>query len=184
MFYSRLRDALTAAETGRADHPLELVNAPGPTRTHGTELLARYHGEEIDIILSHVYLRSTEPDPDLRAARREVPLNPRHAASLDILWELGPARTGIELFYTGRQALEHNPYRESGPPYLLWGALLDWALTDRLRAFVNAENLGDVRQTAHEPLVRRARDAAGRWTIDAWGPLEGRTVNAGLRVIF
>jgi hypothetical protein len=27
-------------------------------------------------------------------------------------------------------------------------------------------------------------DAAGRWTIDAWAPLEGRTINAGLRVKF
>jgi outer membrane receptor for ferrienterochelin and colicins len=113
-----------------------------------------------------------------------VPLKPRHAAGLDILWEAGPARTGIELFYTGSQELDDNPFRRRGAPYLLWGGLLDLALTERLRVFVNAENLGDVRQTTHEPLIRRAPDAAGRWTIDAWAPLEGRTVNAGLRLRF
>jgi iron complex outermembrane receptor protein len=181
LFYSHIRDALTIAETGEPTFPIALVNAAGATRTHGTEFLARYHAGELDVILSHMYLRSTEPAPD---GRREVPLNPRHSAGLDILWQLGPVRTGIELFYTGRQALEENPYRGEGSPYLLWGALVDWQLTGRLRAFVNAENLGDVRQTKDEPLIRRARDAAGRWTIDAWAPLEGRTVNAGVRVSF
>ena len=183
VFYSRIRDALTSVETGRADFPIALVNASGPTRTRGTELIARYHAGELDVILSHMYLWSTEPDP-AGDDRREVALNPRHTAGLDILWEAGPARTGIELFYTGSQSLDDNPFRSRGAPYLLWGALLDWALSERLRAFVNAENLGDVRQTATEPLIRRARDAAGRWTIDAWAPLEGRTVNAGLRVRF
>jgi outer membrane receptor for ferrienterochelin and colicins len=183
LFYSRIRDALTAVETGRDDFPIALANAAGPTETRGTEFIARYHAGELDVILSHMYLWSTEPDPE-DGGRREVALNPRHSAGLDILWEVGPARTGIELFYTGSQALEDNPFRDRGAPYLLWGALLDWALTDRLRAFVNAENLGDVRQTTTEPLIRRARDAAGRWTIDAWAPLEGRTVNAGLRVKF
>ena len=28
------------------------------------------------------------------------------------------------------------------------------------------------------------RTADGRWTVDAWQPLEGRTVNAGLRFRF
>ena len=187
LFYSRIRDALTVVDATEPAYPLELVNAPGPTRTRGTEFIARYHVDELDVIVSHMYLWSTEPDLEASTPgsvpRREVPLNPRQTAGLDILWEAGPARTGIELFYTGRQALDDNPYRTRGAPYLLWGALLDWALTDRLRAFLNAENLGDVRQTAHEPLLRPARDA-GRWTVDAWAPLEGRTINAGLRVRF
>jgi outer membrane receptor for ferrienterochelin and colicins len=185
LFYSRIRGALDVQETGRADFPIRLVNAGGPTVTRGTELIARYHAEELDVIATHLYLWSTEPDPSSGAGRRrEVPLNPRHAASLDILWEIGPARTGIELFYTGRQALEDNPYRTRGAPYLLWGALIDWGLTDRLRLFVNAENLGDVRQTRGEALIRRARGLGGRWTVDAWAPLEGRTINAGLRARF
>ena len=181
MFYSRIRDALRVEETGRTDLPIAVVNADGPTTTRGTELIARYHADDLDVILSHMYLWSTEPFED---GRREVPLNPRHSAGLDILWEIGRARTGIELFYTGPQALEDNPYRVRGAPYLLWGALLDYALSDRLRAFVNAENLGDVRQTRNERLVRRTPDVAGRWTVDAWAPLEGRTINAGLRVRF
>ena len=54
----------------------------------------------------------------------------------------------------------------------------------RWRAFVNAENLGDVRQTRWDPLVRPSPGADGRWTVDAWAPLDGRVINGGVRVAF
>ena len=181
LFFSRIRNALTTIETGDSRAPTAVVNADGPTTTRGTELIARFHRDDLDVILSHMYLWSTEPAAQ---GRREVPLNPRHSAALDILWERGPARSGIELFYTGRQALEGNPYRSRGAPYLLIGGLLDFALTPRMRLFVNAENLNDVRQTQNEPLVRPAPEVSGRWTVDAWAPIEGRTVNAGVRFQF
>jgi outer membrane receptor for ferrienterochelin and colicins len=181
VFFSRVRDALMTVETGNSDTPLAIVNAAGPTTTRGTEFIARFHRDELDVILSHMFLWGTEPGAD---GRREVALNPRHSAALDILWEIGPARTGVELFYTGRQALDDNPYRVRGAPYLMWGGMLDFEVSSRLRVFVNAENLSDVRQTRSERLLRRTPDASGRWTVDAWAPLEGRTVNAGLRVKF
>jgi iron complex outermembrane receptor protein len=181
VFFSRVRDALMTVETGNTDTPLAIMNAAGPTTTRGTEFIARLHRDELDVILSHMFLWGTEPAAD---GRREVALNPRHAAALDILWEIGPVRTGVELFYTGRQALDDNPYRVRGAPYLMWGGLLDVELSPRWRVFINAENLSDVRQTRGERLIRRTPDASGRWTVDAWAPLEGRTVNAGLRVKF
>jgi outer membrane receptor for ferrienterochelin and colicins len=185
VFYSRVQGALQAHDVDAVDWPVAIVNAAGPTRTRGTELIARFHRDEpeLDVILTHMYLVSSEEDPDRPGARREVPLNPRHAGSLDILGELGPMRLGFEVFFTGRQALGDNPYRERGDAYVLWGALLDWNF-GRARAFVNAENLGDIRQTSSEPLVRRSRRPDGRWTVDAWKPLEGRTVNAGIRLRF
>jgi outer membrane receptor for ferrienterochelin and colicins len=190
-FYSRVRDALQVVDLARASESepagpaLALRNAEGPTRTRGSEFIARYHRDEpeLDVIVTHMYLWSTEADPDRTGVRREVPLNPRHAGSLDVLGEIGPARIGFEVFITGRQTLEDNPYRGRGDPYVLWGALLDWNL-GRARLFVNAENLSDVRQTIDEPLVRPSRTPDGRWTVDAWAPLDGRTLNAGLRVYF
>ena len=181
VFFSRVRDALMTTETGSSDTPLAIVNAAGPMTTRGTEFIARFHRDELDVILTHMFLWGTEP---WEGGRREVALNPRHSAALDILWEVGPARTGVELFYTGTQALDDNPYRVRGAPYLMWGGLLDFEVSPRLRVFVNAENLSDVRQTHNERLIRPVPDAAGRWTVDAWAPLEGRTVNAGLRVKF
>jgi iron complex outermembrane receptor protein len=52
------------------------------------------------------------------------------------------------------------------------------------RLFVNVENLADVRQPREHPLVKPRRAADGRWAVAAWVPLEGRTVNAGMRVRF
>ena len=180
-FFSRVRNALMTADTGSRDTPVAIVNAAGPITTRGTEFIARFHRDDVDVILTHMFLWGTEP---WEGGRREVALNPRHSAALDILWEAGPARTGVELFYTGTQALDDNPYRVRGAPYLMWGALLDFEVSPRMRVFVNAENLSDVRQTHDERLIRPVPDAAGRWTVDAWAPLEGRTVNAGLRVKF
>jgi outer membrane receptor protein involved in Fe transport len=51
-------------------------------------------------------------------------------------------------------------------------------------AFVNIENLADRRQTRYSSLLRPERRYDGRWTVDAWAPLEGRVLNAGLRVSF
>ncbi|MDQ3213317.1 MAG: TonB-dependent receptor [Acidobacteriota bacterium] len=182
LFHSRIRGALAVRQTGRADLPIAIRNADGLTRTQGTEFIARYHRDELDVILTHMYLWSTEPNPDA-AGRREVPLNPRHSATFDVLQEIGPARIGVEVFYTGGQALDENPFRQRGFPHVLFGGLIDWAV-GRARIFVNLENAADVRQTREHPLIRPARDPFGRWTVDAWAPLDGRTLNAGIRMRF
>jgi iron complex outermembrane receptor protein len=129
-----------------------------------------------------MFLWSTEPEVD-GGGRREVPLNPRHAATFDLSRQVGPARIGFEVFYTGRQALDDNPFRGRGFPHVLFGGLIDWAVGSS-RVFVNVENLGDVRQTKEHPLVRPVRDTTGRWTVDGWAPLEGRTLNGGIRFGF
>jgi iron complex outermembrane receptor protein len=92
-------------------------------------------------------------------------------------------RLGLELYYTGRQRLEANPYRDVGSPYLIVGALGERRI-GRFRLFLNAENLTGVRQTRWDPLVRPTRAVDGRWTVDAWAPLEGRVFNGGMRIEF
>jgi outer membrane receptor for ferrienterochelin and colicins len=178
VFASRIEGALDIRETGRADYPVEIVNLDGTSRTRGTELIAHYRREgDIDVIATHMFLLSSEPH---EGGRRDVALNPRHSATFDVLKQIGPARIGFEVFYTGRQVLDDNPYRVTGSTQVLFGGLVDWAI-GRSRIYVNIENLGDVRQTRKDPLVKPQRGADGRWTVDAWAPLEGRTLNAGVR---
>jgi outer membrane receptor for ferrienterochelin and colicins len=177
-FTSRIDGALDVRESRGAEFPIEIINLDGDTRTHGTEFIAHYRREgDVDVIATHMFLWSTEPHGQ---GRREVPLNPRHSATFDVLKQIGPARLGFEVFYTGRQALEDNPFRPRGFPHVLLGGLVDWAVGPS-RVYVNVENLGDVRQTRENPLVMPVRGADGRWTVDAWAPLEGRTLNAGVR---
>ncbi len=54
----------------------------------------------------------------------------------------------------------------------------------RALLFINDENLTDVRQTRWEPLLRPARGLGGRWTVDAWAPLDSRNINGGVRLTF
>jgi len=180
LFYSRVDHALMFREESGA-YSGRLVNALEPTRTRGTELIARHHRDDLDLILTHMFVWSTEADDE--GGTREVPLNPRHSATVDLLWRFGTSQVGVEAFYTGTQALELNPYRYRGSPYVLFGGLFMHRI-GRAQLYVNSENLGDVRQTRTEALLlpQRARD--GRWATDAWAPLEGRTINAGLRFSF
>jgi outer membrane receptor for ferrienterochelin and colicins len=159
------------------------VNAPEPTRSWGTELIARYRRGEFITMLTHAYTRSTEFDFDART-RRDVPLTPGHAASFNVMWE-GEAwgRAGFEAYYTGRQPLEDNPYRSRGRRYVLFGGLFERRV-GRARFFINVENLADIRQTKYDPLIRPAPLPSGRWTVDAWAPLDGRVWNGGVRVAF
>lgn len=180
LFGSRTENAIRLRETAGL---LELANADGPTRTWGTEMLARYHREPFHVTASHTYLRSREDDPD-GPGRREVPLTPRHALGMVGMWEAEDVgRVGLEVYHTGRQALEENPYRTESRPYTILGLLAERRIGG-VRAFINFENLLDVRQTRYDPLVLPARSAEGRWTTDAWAPLEGRVVNAGVRIEF
>lgn len=62
--------------------------------------------------------------------------------------------------------------------------LLAERVMGRFRLFLNVENITDVRQTRWNSLLRPNRAADGRWTVDAWAPLDGRVINGGIRLKF
>ena len=116
--------------------------------------------------------------------RADTPLTPRHSAGLVGMWERQErGRIGVEAYFTGQQRLEDNPYRSQSKGYVLFGGLVERRF-GRVRLFINAENLGGVRQTRFDPLVRPFQAADGRWTVDAWAPLDGRVINGGMRLSF
>ena len=53
-------------------------------------------------------------------------LTPRHSAGLDVAWEEDESgtRAGIEIFCTGRQSLEHDPYRTTSAAFATVGILV------------------------------------------------------------
>jgi outer membrane receptor for ferrienterochelin and colicins len=166
-----------------SEFPVMLLNAPEATRTWGTELIARYRRGELILMATHAFTHSTEFD-FATAARREVPLTPAHTASLNAMIEGDTwGRAGVEAYFTGRQPLDNNPYRETSRRYVLFGGLFERRV-GRARLFVNVENLADIRQTMYDPLLRPTRLPDGRWTVEAWAPLDGRVWNGGVRVGF
>jgi len=186
LFASVIDDALRLVPVGTPQSPgVMLLNVLGETRTWGTEALVRYHAEPWHVTATHTWTHASEPnlDDDL-LTRREVPLTPRHQAGIVTMWEAEDAgRVGVEMYYTGRQSLDDNPYRTASKPYVVFGMLAERRV-GRARVFVNAENLLDVRQTRWHPLPLPARSPELRWTTDAWAPLEGRAINAGVRLSF
>ncbi|HET6231992.1 MAG TPA: TonB-dependent receptor, partial [Longimicrobiaceae bacterium] len=181
LFAAEIRDAVLARPSLSAPGLLELVNAASPTRAWGSELLASFNAAPLHVIAAHTFTRSREADPE-RARRVESPLVPRHALSLDVLLESeARGRIGVETSYTGRQRLEDDPYRQWSRSYLLVGVLGELRFGET-GVFLNAENLGGVRQTRWEPLLRPSAGPGGRWTTDAWAPLDGRKLNLGVRL--
>jgi len=181
LFGSRLRDPLVVLPDGVGS--LSLSNDTEPVQTWGTELLARYESGPIHLTATHVYIDSTEGDPD-RPGRRVVPLTPRHAVGLVGAWEDGDrGRFGAELYFTGGQSLEDNPYRTDSEPHWIVGFLVERRFGPA-RLFVNLENLLDTRQTAYDPLVLPFQSPEGEWVTDAWAPLDGRAINGGVRLMF
>jgi iron complex outermembrane receptor protein len=158
-----------------------LSTLPDPTTNVGLELLGTLRRKPFSVTATYTYVRARET---VDAIERDVPLTPRHSAGIVGMWEAEDAgRLGIEWYYTGRQSLEENPYRAVSKPYTILGLLAEKAF-GRVRLFVNGENLTGVRQTRWDSLLRPTQATDGRWTVDAWAPLEGRTVNGGLRIRF
>jgi outer membrane receptor for ferrienterochelin and colicins len=184
IFGSIVRDpVMLRASASGTPGTLEIVNVHGPTRTTGSELLARFHAGDFGLVLTHTFVRSTEIDRE-RLDRQLVPLTPRHTAGIVGTWEKeGLGRVGIEMFYTGRQRLDENPYRQESVPYWLFGVLVERRFGP-LRLFANAENLANVRQTKYDRLLRPQPGFDGQWTVDQWAPLDGRVINGGLRFGF
>jgi hypothetical protein len=89
-----------------------------------------------------------------------------------------------KLYYTGRQRLDYNPYRNESVPYVIVGAMAEHKIATHVKLFLNLENLSNVRQTRWDALLLRNRESDGRWTVDAWAPLDGRVINGGARFVF
>lgn len=182
-FRSALSRAVVVRENPQAA-TLTLLNAPTPTRTAGANLFAVYNLEPLAITALYSYTRSKEWSA-VEERLIEAELTPRHSAGLDVAFEEDESgtRVGLEVFYTGRQALDDNPYRTESVPYTTMGVLLEQKIGPA-SVFVNGENLAGVRQTRFDPLLLPMRTSTGRWTTSQWSPLEGRTVNAGVRLRF
>jgi len=159
----------------------QLINLTQPTNNVGFEFLGTVKKAGFSGTASYTYVRSRQFE---FGERVDTPLTPRHSFGLVGMWEKEKAgRIGVESYYTGQQRLEDNPYRSESKSYVLFGFLAERTFS-HFRLFVNVENLSNVRQTRWDPLLRPDRGVDGRWTVDAWAPLDGRVLNGGIRLKF
>ena len=188
---SAYRTVVTAPLTLRpspgSQDQMELVNADEPSRTQGIDLYARYRMRPLRLTAMYSYIDATRPEigeiigVDFEVdttMRRVVPLNPRHSVDLDLTYERENDRIiGVDVRFAGRQALTDTLVTLS-QPYVTIDARLEKHIGPTI-LFVRGKNLSGVHQ-AH--VLRSASGPAGQWSSDIWAPLDGRVLNAGLRM--
>jgi outer membrane receptor for ferrienterochelin and colicins len=185
VFGSRIQHAVrTQVRQGR----LEVIQLfdywLNDTRTRGVEVFGRFRRGPWVATAAHTWIRATQLELRGRHSSEDVPLTPKRMFSFIAAWEQhGTARVGLEVYRTGAQRLEDNPYREESAPYTILG-LLGERRFGRLRVFLNLENLTGVRQSDYDPVLRPQPSVIGQYSVSAWAPLEGRTINGGIRIGF
>ena len=154
-------------------------NLADPTTNTGVELLGTVRHAPFALTGSYTYVRARERRDN---GTVDAALTPRHSAGLVAVaeWE-GAGRIGVEWYYTGEQRLENDSTLSMSKPYVIVGMLAERRF-GRFRLFINGENLGDTRQTKWSPILLPSPGADGRIAADVWAPLEGRTINGGIRV--
>src|SRR5207237_10263420 len=100
VFGSVIHDPIMLRRASNAPDALEIVNVNEPTRTMGSEFLARLHGGDIGLVLTHTFVHSTEIDRE-KLDRQLVPLTPKHTDGIVGAVEKEEwGRLGIEAFDT------------------------------------------------------------------------------------
>jgi outer membrane receptor for ferrienterochelin and colicins len=158
----------------------EIRNAEDAATNVGLELLGTYRKAPFALTGTYSWVRSRE---DRNGVRVESALTPGHSLGMVGMWERENSRVGIEYYFTGEQRLVDNPYRTRSESYSILGLLAERRVGP-VKIFLNAENLTNMRQTKFDPLVRPSQAIDGRWTVDAWAPVDGRTFNGGIRFTF
>ena len=178
VFYSEVRDPLTTRAL--AGDRIEVINAAGPWRAPGAEVLVGYTRGSLHLISSWGLIEATEAGES--GTRGDAERIPHETLSLDGIYEVeSRGRFGIEIDYTGHQALGDNPYRSTSPGYVEINALGELRF-GHVAVFLNALNLTNRRQTDFDPLIRPVPGPGGNPITDVWAPLAGRTLNLGIRV--
>ena len=169
---------------------LMLVNTDEPTITQGADVSVRYRTQPLRFTATYSFIDATRPEigqlfgEDFEVdtvMRRVTPLNPKHSARFDIANERENSRVvGLTVNFVGVQALNDTLYSASRA-YVT----LDARIEKRLRSavlFVYGHNLTGVHQSQFFPVLLNASGPAGQWTRDAWAPIDGISLNAGLRI--
>jgi len=172
-FYTRINHplVLTAAGTGE-----QFVNANGYTDAKGMDLSFRLSLEDIKFYTGYSY---TIAQNHFNGQASFYPLAPRHKLHFDLVYEIEKSlRVAFESYYTGQQRLTDG---RQGRSYWLIGALVEKTFK-HFSVFINGEDLNNARQTSWGPIY------SGPMTnpafTDIYAPLEGRTINGGIKINF
>jgi iron complex outermembrane receptor protein len=149
-------------------------NANGYTDSKGLDLSLRLALSHFSFFTGYSY---TIADNHFGGAKSSYPLAPHDRLHFDLVYSVeNKLRVAFESYYTGSQQLSNG---ETGKPYWLIGALVEktW---NHFSIFINSENLNNVRQSQWGPVYTGS--ISNPTFKDIYAPLEGRSINAGVKV--
>ena len=170
-FYTRINHPLVLTDQGTQE---QLVNAEGYTDSKGIDFSLRVSVDPVKFYTGYSYTIAQN-----HFARRTVayPLAPKHKLHFDLVYEeQGSIRVALETYYTSKQLLTDG---NMGKHYLLVGALIEKSWK-HFSVFLNGEDLNNIRQTDWAPVYTGT--PTNPTFKDIYAPLEGRTINGGIKV--
>lgn len=168
----------------------EIRNADESARTQGVDVSMQYRARSLRFTANYSYIDAVRPEigfivgadfVDDTTMIRPAPYNPTHSAYFDAAYEKENDRLlGVDVRFTGDQVLADSSLGKS-QPWVTVDARLEKHIK-RAILFVRGKNLMNVHQLQFAPVLRAASGAAGQWADNVWAPLDGISVNAGLRI--
>lgn len=172
LFYTRINHPLVmdTNATGMGN----FVNAKGYTDSKGLDVSFKVLYQRLIFFTGYSY---TIAKNHFSGTTSTYPLAPKDRLHLDLAYEKeGKLRVAFESYYTGWQELSDG---SSGRPYWLIGALVEKSWK-KFSLFINGENLNNVRQTNWGSIYTGSINEPD--FKDVYAPLEGRTINGGIKV--
>ena len=172
LFYTRINHplVLTTAASGQG----QFTNATGYTDSKGGELSLRLSLDRIKFFTGYSY---TVAENHFNGIQSWYPLAPHHRLHFDFVYEIeDKLRLALESYYTGTQQLNDG---SMGKSFWIFGALIErtWK---HCSLFLNSEDLNDVRQTKWGSIYTGTFD--NPVFKDIYAPLEGITLNGGIKI--
>ncbi|MEI8133443.1 MAG: TonB-dependent receptor [bacterium] len=152
----------------------------GDLSSKGMELIAQAHGNGLDLFFGYTYAFVRQIFNGVSSTKE---FTPQHFINASILWQSPSVlRLVSDFSYESAQLLPANSFAKESPSVFTIGASAEVWITNSLSIFLNVENALDSRQTKTMPLYL---GTPGKSTFNpnfVWGPVEGRAINAGVKI--
>jgi len=154
---------------------IQFSSATKPIITKGFDTYIKLHVVGVDLYAGYTY---TLAERKYLTQNQFIPLTPqfRMAYMLTKEWE-GKGRFCIESSYTGSQYRLDNT---KTPAYFFLASMIEYKFTKHCALIINGENLLDFRQSRKEGLFTGTLTNPSFNAL--WAPIDGRVVNACLRL--
>ena len=173
-FYTQITDPLVLLPVAGGNY--QYFNSDSSIISKGFETNVRVSYGLAKIFVGYTF---TDAKAGYLSGNRVLPLTPKHKLNSSLVFEKHESfKAGLEVHHTGRQRLSDG---SNGRSYTLMGLFAEKTF-GRLSVFVNAENITDVKQGRFAPVV--LPPISDPRSAEVYAPLEGRIVNAGIKLRF